>query len=226
VGTDDRPCSRIPLNPVKVKAAKGVEAAELWKMVARCPWSSARGYLDEEHSSEMVDYRWVKSLGGGSITVGRKRYAEYLRGFLVQDDEEILKAMSAGVYAIGDEEFRQEMDAWVREQGKRRKSISDLAMPGNRVVSMAEIERVVARECGLKVADLKRKSARIGVAREFLAELGCSVGGLTQRAMAEHLGTVTEHAVGKARRSLSVRLAKDAGIRGRWGALKKTMSTF
>jgi REP element-mobilizing transposase RayT len=215
----------IHLNPVKTKSAWGLDAATLWRQLQEYPWSSLHGYLDRKRAAEMVDYCWLKVLGDGSTEVGRQRYAEYLKGFLVQDDEEMLKTMSAGgVYAIGDEEFRREVAEWALEQGKRRRK-ADVTLPADTLVDIGRIERAVCAECGIEVGALRRKSARIGVAREFVIELGCSIGGLTQRAMGERLGGVTEHAVCKARQRFIARLAADDNCRRGFNRLKEQMSS-
>ena len=206
----------IHLNPVKTRAARGAQPEALWKQLRSHPWSSVHGYLDEKRTAEMVDYRWLKVLGDGSLAAGRRRYTEYLKGFLAQDDEAMLKAMSAGgVYALGDEDFRREVAAWAQEQGRRRRK-SDVTLPTDRVVDIGRIERAVCAECGIQAGALRRKGARLGLAREFAVELGCSVGGLTQRAMAERLGGVTEHAVGKVRQRLLARLNLERAVRPRF----------
>jgi hypothetical protein len=214
----------IHLNPVKTRAAAGMTATEMWKTVATCQWNSARGYLDAKCAGELVDYRWLDVLGNGSRDAGRREYEKYLKAFLARDDEEFLNVMSKGQYAIGDKDFQQETTEWAIAQGRRRKRPVDAIVPEKEPVSMAMIERVVVREFNLKAGLLKCKSARLGLARWFLVELACTLGGLTQRAVADNFGGVTEHAIGKTRQRLRLRLATDEKARKKWETLRKAMS--
>jgi hypothetical protein len=78
---------------------------------------------------------------------------------------------------------------------------------------MDVIESAVTREFGVKPEELRRRHSRGSYARDVLIDLGCSAGGLTQRELATYLGTVGEHAIGKARHNLMVRLASDKVIK-------------
>jgi hypothetical protein len=59
-------------------------------------------------------------------------------------------------------------------------------------------------------------------ARAVLIELACSVGEATQRSVAAHLGTVSEHAVGKSRKDLARMLKDDPQLRARFVGLKSS----
>jgi putative transposase len=214
----------IHLNPIKTKAASGLSAIEMWKVVATYQWSSARGYLDAKCTGELVDYRWLDVLGNGSRDAGCREYERYLKAFLAQDDEDFLKVMSKGQYAIGDEDFQQETTEWAIAQGRRRKRPADAIVPQREPVRMSTIERAVAREFNVKTGLLKCKSVRLGLARWFFVELACTFGALTQRAVADYVGGVTEHAIGKTRQRLHLRLATDEKARKRWENLTGIMS--
>jgi len=119
----------------------------------------------------------------------------------------------------------RQIATWAQEQGKRRRK-SDVTLPAGRVVDIGRIERAVCAECGIQAGALRRKGARLGLAREFAVELGCSVGGLTQRAMAERLGGVTEHAFGKVRQRLLARLKADNRCQRRFERVKEAVSSI
>jgi len=202
----------IHLNPVKVKAAGELSVSERWKRVREYPWSSIRGYLQEKATEEGVDYRWLDVLDGRSRAVARGKYGQYLMGCLDEDDEEMLKALWASVYAVGDEEFRKEQESWAIQEARRRRKSVDLELPERKATPLEDIERLVAKEFGVTVERLSQKGARTGWGRAVLVELCCSAGGLTQRAMAGRLGGVSEHAVCKLRQRLRERLTKDASL--------------
>ena len=214
----------IHLNPVKMKATRELSVSERWKLVREYPWSSIRGYLQEPAIEEGVDYRWLDVLDGRSRAGARGKYGQYLMGCLEEDDEEMLKALWASVYAIGDEEFRKEQEEWAIKEARRRRRSVDIELPERRAVPLEDIERMVGEEFGVTVERLRQKGARTGWGRAVLVELGCSAGGMTQRGLAERLGGVGEHAVCKLRQRLRERLAQDAGLRRRFRRLENTLS--
>jgi len=112
-------------------------------------------------------------------------------GCLDEDDEEMLKALWSSVYAVGDEEFRKEQEAWAIQEARRRRKSVDLELPERKATPLEDIERLVGKEFGVTVERLSQKGASTGWGRTVLVELCCSAGCLAQRAMAVRLGGVS-----------------------------------
>ena len=66
---------------------------------------------------------------------------------------------------------------------------------------------------------------RVGWARGVFLELACTLGAMRQRAVAQGLGTLSEHAVSKQRRQLHAALAGDASLRARLEALRENLKS-
>jgi hypothetical protein len=74
------------------------------------------------------------------------------------------------------------------------------------------IATAVAEAYGVRSEALPCARKRVGMARGVFIELACTLGGLTQRAVARRLGTMGEHGVGKQRGQVRAALAGNAGL--------------
>ena len=90
--------------------------------------------------------------------------------------------------------------------------------------SLDEIERVVLLEFGMSAEALRARNRKgVGVPRGVFIELACRVGAASQRQVAAHLGTVSEHSVGKTRKTLAEQLASDRNLREQF---RRLISSF
>ncbi len=206
----------IHLNPVKTVSASRLSYQEKWSVLANYKWSSLAGYLARKRASDYIDYRWLELVGTGPLQ--RRRYRTYLAQMLSRDDPVLGESMLSSSYAIGDEPFREEVAQWAMEQSAALRVKADVAIPPQAGMDVDLIARVVADEFGFNVRDLRIPRKRLGHARGVFVELACNLARCSQRDVARYLGSVSEHAVGKARhklrhsldenRSLSRRLKK------------------
>lgn len=211
----------IHLNPVKTKATQDLSGVEKWRLLSNHRWSSISGYLDCRLVKEWVNYRWLERFGDAS---GRRRqYGTYLRQMLGADDAVLGEAMASSAYAIGDEEFRKEVAEWVRHERMGAPVQSDIDLPAEATIGLAEIATAVASEFGFAPSDLRLPGARLGPARGVFVELACRLSRCSQRDVAAYLANVSEHAVGKARQKLRSALRSDAALRGRVKKLERSL---
>ena len=91
----------------------------------------------------------------------------------------------------------------------------DIVQPRQSGVPLSVIEECVVDFYGLGSEDLRVARKRVGEAKGMFIELACWMGRRSQRQVAAYLGTVSEHAVGKARHRLNVQTTKDASVDSR-----------
>ncbi len=136
VGGDDyllRLTRYIHLNPVCTRAMKRKPTAQRTAYLSRFPWSSYQGYVDAKHAEQMVDYRWLVLTGCKTMRGRRAAYRRYAEGMVSKDDEALTAALSASVYAIGDEEFRDEVSQELKAARLRKTTFGrDVAWPAAR----------------------------------------------------------------------------------------------
>lgn len=198
----------IHLNVVKTQACAGLSDEQKWERLLSYRWNSALGYLRAKDSEEYVDYRWLDLFGK------RKRgaYGRYLRQMLSGQDEVLQEAMESSSYALGTEEFRAEVEEWVRREAEGRARAVDVSVPEEDPVGLRLIEDAVASYFEVSVDDLHTPRRRLGSANAVFVELACRLGRRSQREVADYLGGVSEHAVSKARRKFRQQLADDATL--------------
>jgi len=189
----------IHLNPVKVTKTARWSADEKWSYLRNYRWSSLTSYLRTADRQDFVDCRWLGYFNERAPKKARASYARYMRAALGTEDSILLEAMQRSRYAIGDDDFVDEVESWVRERAAACPAVQDVQMPVPAAVPIALIVEEVAREFGIPSADLGRPRVRLGAARGAFVELACTMGKLSQREVARHLGSVTEHAVSKQR---------------------------
>jgi REP element-mobilizing transposase RayT len=212
----------IHLNPVCVKATRDWDTERKMEYLVRYRWSSLRGYLRAREAEEHVDYRWLGLFGSRARGSERRGYSRYIKRQIGHEDDVLRDAFRRSSYAIGDSEFVARVEEWVRSQAKSLDVPGDVAVP-RCTPSLQKIEQAVAAEYGLSSEDLRRRHRKgRGEARAVFIELACSVGEATQRSVAAHLGTVSEHAVGKSRKDLARMLKDDPQLRARFEGLKSS----
>jgi REP element-mobilizing transposase RayT len=201
----------IHLNPAKNRFARTLSDQERWEILEGHRWSSLGGYLSARNVEPFVDYRWLEMMGPKRSR--RLIYRGYVREMLSDDDPVITEAMESSSYAIGDEAFRREVAEWVRGTAAELRSPRDVVVPAEVRVPIDAVAREVAREFAVCAEDLAVPRKRVGLARGAFAELACRLSGVSQRALARHLGGISEQAVGRARRKLQQALRDDPALR-------------
>lgn len=210
----------IHLNPVCVKGMAEKSVAEKWRYLQRYAWSSLRGCLRTGQAEEDVTYDWLRLMNRPGLAACRRAYEAYVRGCLGGVDEELSYAYRRSLYAIGDDAFVEGVEDEMKGASTDRRTRSDLAAPEKRQREVSELLRLACEVLGVTMADMKAGGRRLGMKRSMAIELVCRVSGVTQRAVAEHLG-VSEHAIGKQRHRLASALSNDAESREKQDAARQ-----
>jgi len=130
-----------------------------------------------------------------------------------QNDEILQEAMNASSYALGDEDFREEVEAWVKSEAEMGANSGDVVFPQQEHhPDLGIIETVISEVFRVSREALRTPRCRAGGSRAVFMELACTLGGRTQREVARSLGGVTEHAVSKARSTLREQLREDTEL--------------
>jgi len=202
---------------VKVASVAGLPVEKKRETLRAYRWSSYRGYAGLGPAEEMINYRWLRLVNGPSAVRNRCAYRRYVEGFLVKGDEVLLDAMGASSYAIGDEDFRDQMEDGLLGARMRRADKGDIVWPEAKTVSMDQVESEVAREFGVEVSDLRFHGHRLKTVKAVAVELCCQLTGKTQREVGARFGYRSESSVGKQRKHLAQTLKEDrrliAGMR-------------
>ena len=212
----------IHLNPIKVPSATGLSDLEKWEVLKRHRWSSLAGYMSARQTEELIDYRWRGLLGAHRS--GQAAYRAYMGQMLGVDDEVLADAMKASSHAIGDEAFREQVAEWIRTEAAGLQARSDVSVPPARVVGIDVVAQAVAREFAVDVERFRIPRVRMDYARGIFVELACRLGRISQRDVAKYLGSVSEHAVGRARCRLRDALKSDAALTRRIAAIEKKLT--
>ena len=215
-----RLCRYIHLNPVCVSGRETWSAKKKWEYLKTYPWSSLKGYLNEKAREDFLNYRWLGLFDESGERTARRAYSDFIREQIGHDDKDLAEAIGRGGYAIGPEEFRQEVAAWVKGEADVDGTIGDVEIPEAVTVARDVIEKQVAREYGVRQDDLLQARKRIGDARAVYIELLCTIGQKTQREAAIILGT-GEHAVCKCRQRFRERVLSEKTVASRIEALAK-----
>jgi REP element-mobilizing transposase RayT len=194
----------IHLNPVKVKAAQKLGTVERRALLEREGWSSYRGYVEEGRQEETVCYDVLKPFGEGDGEA-RGRYRAYVLACMDEDDEELKRGLMRSGYGIGDEAYVAGLERELRERQSGEDQDRDVAYPREQV-ELDQIERAVAKECGVLVEALTERGRRESTvrARTLAMEVACRLSGLTQREIGKRYGGISTQAVSMARKRARV----------------------
>ena len=191
----------IHLNPVKTRRMETCDPKRRARYLVDYKWSSCQGYVDIGQEEPFVDYRWRELIGGRKPARQRRRYLEYLGSMIDDDDDELIDAISASDYALGDESFVTAVEKEIRGRGK---SIvrSDVIMPSDPRTSIQRINAAVCRRYGCRPGTLQRHGHCAGEAKRVAIELACRLSGLNQREVGGAYGGIGGGAVSHQRRML------------------------
>ena len=214
----------IHLNPVKVKRMAKAGVVEKRLELERFRWSSYRGYAGLGPEEERVNYRWLGLMGRRTRSGEQQAYKRYVDGFLGAVDGKLKEAMGASGYAIGDEEFREEMEDGLKGARLRKGCEGDIMWPKGKPVEVGRVEREVADAFGVKVEDLHYHGHRLGEVKAVAVELCCQLTGKTQRELAEYFGYRSDSSIGKQRKRLASATRVDARLAAKIAKLKGSLS--
>lgn len=190
----------VHLNPVKVAAFAQASAAERRRYLNAYRWSSYLGYVQERFAVDWVCYDVLRQYGT-TWAEARRNYRRYTEAALMRDDQDLLEAMAASRYAIGDETFIGEIEARLEERRTGDARERDLLLPPD-TVGIESIDKIVCEEYGIEPAKLAAHGRRVGEAKAVAVELTARLCGMTQREIGEHYGGITPQAVAMMRKRL------------------------
>jgi len=185
----------IHLNPIHVKRCEEWTASRKAQYLAAYRWSSYRGYIDPRKQNELVDYGPLLGLMGGRRKDKPARYRKFVRGGLVQLDEDLAEMIGSETRGIGDRDFREWVDEEYQKLQKGMGSPEDVSF--RKEVKVLDPETIVKKVTGIYrvQADELRRRRRGSLLRPVAARMLCKYGGLTQREVAKRLGYGTGAAV-------------------------------
>ena len=192
----------VHLNPVKVRAAGALPAAERGQLLTAYRWSSFPGLAGLTSPEDWVDPEVLRGFGGAGSLTARSAYREYVLEKVEAADEPLLAGLARSSRALGSETFLRDTERRLREARPRLARWVDIS--GRRVEAAPSPERVaaaVAAAYGLDSTVLARRGNN--EARDVWMKLLREVCGLTNREIGRRLGHADGATVGKRLRTLS-----------------------
>lgn len=213
----------IHLNPVKVAACEGLGPEARLARLYSHRWSSLSGYTDAACSEPMVDYRWLDLTGRRTQRGCHAAYKRYLESFVSKNDTELVKAMDANRYAIGDEAFVEQVESDLQDLRVDKGVYGDIRWPTGKHVPIERIAESVAGAFKLPMVALQGQGYAARVAKKIALELACRHSGESQRRIGEYFGYRGNGAVNKQRQRLRELLVDDSVMGRQVDKLEKTI---
>jgi REP element-mobilizing transposase RayT len=217
----------VHLNPVQVRGVSGKPFAERLAVLRGHRWSSYPGYSGLGARFDLVSEGPMLALVDGKGEAGRVAYREFVEDGLRESDEAFAVEMWRSPRSIGGEKFREWVDSLYTDKVQRHGRPEDVAfrvMSGKRL-SVLQVEEVVARVCGVGVADLAahRRSCWVkGLAGLMLVKYA----NLTQREASGRLGLATGAGVSYQIRKLHRQMHVSAELRRQIVKATKALETL
>ena len=153
----------IHLNPIRSERMKKCSEVERRNYLKRYAWSSYRGYVDKEYAEDDVDYRWLELMGRRSIRGCRQAYKRYVEEMIGEKDDVLGRRMGASRYAIGDDEFCEEVAEELKEARLRKGCFGrDVMWPSLKERRLQEVEDAVMEVFGVEKKALREHGRRAG----------------------------------------------------------------
>lgn len=200
----------IHLNPVKGESWNSIPAAKRYQQLNEYRWSSYRAYIGRPNQTLFVNLRWLELMGGRSLAIRQARYRAYIKGMIINNDDELMLSMKASRYVVGDANFvmQTENELCAKRLGNIQEK--DVFWPEENSTGLESIDNAVAQTYGIEKKLLKCHGNVAGEAKGIALELACTLGGLSQRAAGQYYGGISCAAVGLQRRQLHARMAHDS----------------
>ena len=215
----------IHLNPVKVRTARKLPMSAKLARLNSYRWSSYQGYVEKRREQESLDYRWRTLVAGRTDAQTRRRYRSYVESMVDGNDELLLTAMDASRYAIGEEEFVNQVEEALRKRERSGGVPGDVLVPLEDPEDLALIDRAVSEVYGCTAEDLRKHGRAVGEAKTVALEMACRYGRLNHRQAGRRYGGISGAGVGKQRRQLRERRQKDALFAKRLQNTEKRLRT-
>ena len=213
----------VHLNPVKVAALADMARAEKVGYLRGYRWSSYPAYIGKSPRNEFVDYDPMLSLMGGGKKTWPGKYRAFVEGGLEAVDDEFLGEIERSPRSIGNEKFREWVDAYYRDLLEQRGVQEDVSFrQTGRDLDTDLILKSVAKSAGTGQESLlarRRDSTWRAVASWML----CKYGDRTQREVAAILGAKTGVAISCQMKKLRHRLAADTELRSQVDKIEKAL---
>lgn len=205
----------VHLNPVRVKGWKQRPVAERLERIRKYPWSSYRNYTQRVvagHGPAVICAPVWGDLGARTEREGRRRYREYVQGWLIEESESPLEEVKRGCY-LGGAEFGD----WIERLLVGEKPISDQVVAhrewrGPSTTARAMIERI-GELWGTSLEQICRRQ-RPNAPRDVAIYLCREVGAKGLREIGAEFG-IKGAAVSLAAKRIRQRIAVDRGLRKR-----------
>ena len=136
----------IHLNPVKVNRWAGETGEKVLEHLNGYEWSSFGGYAGLVDPERRIDYCWLDLMGRKTDAGRRRAYRKYIEEMACKDDEEFLKEAEASRYAIGGEEYREEVEEQVKDKRLEMVVTGDIIWPEDRMPGIEAIESALMKE--------------------------------------------------------------------------------
>ena len=217
----------VHLNPVHVKAVEKKSLEERLAVLCGHRWSSYPGYSGLEPRFDLVEEEPMLALVGGKSDARRTAYRDFVENGLRQPDEAFAGEMWRSPRSIGTDQFREWIDDLYADKMKghsRREDVSFRA-EARKCISAKQVEEVVAKTCGIPLAELKtcrRASFAKGVAGMMLVKYA----NLTQREISVRLGLVSGSGVSYQVRKLRRQMEHKAEVRQMVAKITTTLDTI
>ena len=183
-------------NPVYVQGVAKRPVAERVEVLRLYRWSSYRAYAGLAEPDPWVTYGPVQAMTPGlRKSKATKRYQQYVETGLAETDTEFRDLLAKSDLAVGSEAFVADVRERHAQAAHGRVRREDLAF--RKQVSFVPVPRILEAICqryGIGESDLHRRRYDDGI-KPVAAALLTRLGGLSQRAAAEHLGLTTGAAV-------------------------------
>ena len=182
----------VHLNPVHVRGVVNQPLAARLAVLREHTWSSYPGYSGMGARFDLVSEGPMLAMVGGKGEARRNAYREFVEAGLRQPDEAFTGEMWRSPRSIGGEKFREWVDELYAGLVKKHGRPEDVAFrvrPGRRLTA-AQVEEVVARTCGVALAELSAHR-RSGWAKGLAGLMLVKYANLTQREAAGRLGLAT-----------------------------------
>ena len=169
----------VHLNPVQIRRVRSLPMAERIRHLRAYPWSSYRGYAGLVRRQEFVDYSPMLAMLGDYGFRGGKGFRRYVEAGLAEDDESFHEILKASPYAIGSEDFIEQVRGIYEVLAETQYKGEDAALRRvGRRLEPTTIMGVVERVLGLERTDLlerRRNSWNRAIAIKVLCRFGaCS----------------------------------------------------